>query len=120
MSKVLDNFFATKFTPSNLVKIVTLKTFSPGCRVAPVDKRQDADTQLRVDAGEKIGDKQNFVLQVNSQAKNTALKKFVAKNGRGTHAKLAVVSYDTKAADHDKEAARVLREMEEQAKRKLG
>lgn len=84
MSKAIETFFSNKLTPGNLAKVATTKTFTPGRRVAPVDKREDADAQLRVDAGEKIGDKQNFVLQVNSQAKNTALKKFVAQNGRGT------------------------------------
>ncbi|KAK3614896.1 hypothetical protein LTR56_025335 [Elasticomyces elasticus] len=67
-----------------------------------------------------IGDKQNFVLQVNSQAKNTALKDFVAKNGRGTHAQLAAASFDTKAADPEAEARRVVQEIKEQSKSKLG
>lgn len=120
MSKAIEAFFSNKLTPGNLAKVATTKTFTPGRRVAPVDKREDADAQLRVDAGEKIGDKQNFVLQVNSQAKNTALKKFVAKNGRGTHAQLAVASFDTKAADPEAEAQRVVQEMKEQSKSKLG
>jgi hypothetical protein len=107
-------------TASSLAKVATTKTFTPGRRVAPVDKRKDADAQLRVNAGEKIGDKQNFVLQVNSQAKNTALKKFVAKNGRGTHAQLATASFDTKAADPEAEARRVVEEMREQSKKKVG
>lgn len=84
-----------------------------------MDKREDADAQLRVDAGEKVGDKQNFVLEVNSQAKNTALKKFVAKNGRGIHARLAVASFDTKAADPEAEAQRTVQQMKEQSKSKL-
>jgi len=82
MSKAIEFFFSSKLTPNNLAKIATTKTFTPGRRVAPVDKRDDADAQLRVDAGERIGDKQNFVLQVNSQAKNTALKEFAASSGR--------------------------------------
>ncbi|KAK5689298.1 hypothetical protein LTR17_026356 [Elasticomyces elasticus] len=120
MSKAIEAFFSNKLTPSSLAKVATTKTFTPGRRVAPVDKREDADAQLRVDAGEKIGDKQNFVLQVNSQAKNTALKKFAAKNGRGTHAQLAAASFDTKAADPEAEARRVVQEMKEQSKSKLG
>ncbi|KAK3613065.1 hypothetical protein LTR56_028090 [Elasticomyces elasticus] len=120
MSKAIEAFFSNKLTPSSLAKVATTKTFTPGRRVAPVDKREDADAQLRVDAGEKIGDKQNFVLQVNSQAKNTALKKFVAGNGRGTRAQLAAASFDTKAADPEAEARRVVQEMKEQSKSKLG
>ena len=120
MSKAIESFFSTKLTPSTLAKVATAKTFTPGRRVAPVDKREDADAQLRVDAGEKIGDKQNFVLQVNSQAKNTALKNFVANSGRGTHAQLAVVAFDTKAADPEAEAKRVVDEMKAQSKSKVG
>lgn len=120
MSKAIEFFFASKLTPNNLAKIATTKTFTPGRRVAPVDKRDDADAQLRVDAGERIGDKQNFVLQVNSQAKNTALKKFAASSGRGTHAQLAVVAFDTKAADPEAEAERVVQEMKKQSKEKVG
>ncbi|KAK3614836.1 hypothetical protein LTR22_027652 [Elasticomyces elasticus] len=116
MSKAIEAFFSNKLTPSSLAKVATTKTFTPGRRVAPVDKREDADAQLRVDAG----DKQNFVLQVNSQAKNTALKKFVAGNGRGTRAQLAAASFDTKAADPEAEARRVVQEMKEQSKSKLG
>ena len=120
MSKAIEAFFSNKLTPGSLAKAATTKTYTPGRRVAPVDKREDADAQLRVDAGEKIGDKQNFVLQVNSQAKNTALKKLVAKNGRGTHAQLAAASFDTKAADPEAEAKRVVEEMKAQSKSKLG
>ncbi|KAK3615241.1 hypothetical protein LTR56_026716 [Elasticomyces elasticus] len=104
MSKAIEAFFSNKLTPSSLAKVATTKKFTAGRRVAPVDKREDADAQLRVDAGEKIGDKQKFVLQVNSQAKNTALKKLVAKNGR----------------DPEAEACRVVQEMKEQSKSKLG
>lgn len=52
MSKAIEFFFSSKFTPNNLAKIATTKTFTPGRRVAPVDKRDDVDAQLRVDAGE--------------------------------------------------------------------
>ncbi|KAK3675901.1 hypothetical protein LTR78_004093 [Recurvomyces mirabilis] len=120
MSKANESFFQSKLTPSNLAKVATTKKFTPGRRVAPVDKREDADAQLRIAAGEKVGDKQNFVLQVNSQATNTALKKFVAQNGRGTHGKLATASFDTKAPDPEAEAERMVEEMKEEAKSKLG
>ena len=74
---------------------------------------------VRMQTLKKIGDKQSFVLQVNSQAKNTALKEFVARNRRGTHAQIAVVSFDTKAADPEQEAKRVVDEMKAQSKSKL-
>ena len=120
MSKSLRQFWNTWVTTSNLLARIVDRTLTPGSRILPVDKRDDARAELRIDAGEKIGDKKNLVLQVNSQAQSPALKEFVAKNGRGTHAKLAVASDDTKAADQTAELERVVADMNEQAKAKLG
>jgi hypothetical protein len=119
MSKATEAIFSNKLIPSNLAKVATTYTFALGRRVTPVDKLEGADAQLRVGASEKIGEKQNLVLQVNSQAKNTALGKFVAKNGRGTHAKLATASSDTKAADPQAEARRIVQELTDQPNSKL-
>jgi len=120
MSKPIEQFFTHNLTPTTLAKLATSKTFTPGRRVAPVDKREDESAQLRVDAGERFGDQQNFVLQVNSQAKNTALKKFISQSGRGTHAQLAVVPFNIKTSDPEAEAGNVIKEMMAQAKRKVG
>ena len=76
-----------------------------------------APYQLRIDAGELVENRRTLVLQVNSQAKSTALKNWVQK--MGTHAKLATAYFDTTAADPDAEAQRALNELEEQAKENL-
>ena len=52
---------------------------------------------MQPDARELIKTKRNVVLQVNTQAKSTALKDWLKK--QGTHAKLATASFDTAAAD---------------------
>jgi hypothetical protein len=61
---------------------------TPGNRIAP-QKTAAMDTkfELRFDVGEVVDGKKTVYLQVNSQAKNDALKKFRQKNG--THANLA-------------------------------
>ncbi|EGE02072.1 hypothetical protein TEQG_01112 [Trichophyton equinum CBS 127.97] len=58
------------------------KEHTPGARIfPPKTDKNDKNAQLRVDAGE-----------VNTQATNEALRKWVKKNG--THAKLATASFD--------------------------
>ncbi|EGC42290.1 conserved hypothetical protein [Histoplasma capsulatum var. duboisii H88] len=82
--------------------------------------KNDADYQLRLDAGELIDKRyQNIVLQVNSQAKNTGLREWVKKQPQGTHAKLATARFDTLAEDQDAETERVLNELQEQARKNL-
>jgi hypothetical protein len=76
--------------------------------------KNDADYELRIDAGDLVKTKRNVVLQVNTQAKSTALKDWLKK--QGTHTKLATASFDTAAADPEAEARRVLDELEKEAK----
>ena len=104
-SKVKNNFdVATKFKASH----------TSGSRILPSrTQKNDADYELRIDA-ELTVNKRNIVLQVNTQAKSTALKDWLKK--RGTHAKLATVSFDTAAADPEAEAQRALDELEKEAK----
>lgn len=114
MSKVVQEFFskvknnfdvATKFKASH----------TSGGRILPSrTQKNDANYELRIDAGELIANKRNIVLQVNTQAKSTALKDWLKK--QGTHAKLATVSFDTTAADPEAEAQRALDELEKEAK----
>ncbi len=54
----------------------------------------DAKYQLRLDAGEVVHGQKNVYLQVNSQAKNDALKRFRGKNG--SYAKLATATVHPK------------------------
>lgn len=96
-------------------------TLTSGSRILPSQTaKNDADYQLRLDAGELIdGRYRNIVLQVNSQAKNTGLREWVKKQARGTHAKLATVRFDTLADDKNTETERVLNELQDQARKNL-
>src|SRR5271169_389066 len=97
MSNDIKNFFgkikgnfnmATKFNANN----------QAGSRIVPSrTAKNDADYQLRIDAGELVGGKRNVILQVNSQAKSTPLKEWLRKHG--SHAKLAQATFDTAAKD---------------------
>ncbi|KAF2150527.1 hypothetical protein K461DRAFT_280529 [Myriangium duriaei CBS 260.36] len=120
MSKTVDAFWAKWASPDKLLKRISNRTPTPGSRVLPVNKNDDAASQFRIDAGEKIGDRQNLVLQVNSQAKSPALKKFLAENGHSSHGKLAVGSFDTKAKDPREEIERLAADMKAQMKSKIG
>lgn len=120
MSKSLNKFW-DKWVPKNdFIARLTGRTLTPGSRVLPVNKKNDAAAEFRIDAGEKIGTKQNLVLQVNSQAKSPGLKRYVATNGKSTHGKLAAASFDTNASDPEAEFDRLVEEMTTQARDKLG
>ncbi|KFX94641.1 hypothetical protein O988_06178 [Pseudogymnoascus sp. VKM F-3808] len=90
-----------------------------GNRIIP-SKTKDADFQLRIDAGRYDASTKhlNVVLQVNSQAKSPALKKWIKENS--THGKLATASFDTAAKDQNAEFDRVLQELKDNAKENLG
>lgn len=103
-------------------KICTKKLFqehTPGARIAP-PRNEDTRLQLRLDAGEVVDGKKNVYLQVNSEAKNEALKDFKAKYG--THANLAVATIDENTPPEQQEdaAADMFEDLSEQAKEKLG
>lgn len=114
MSKPIDKFF----TMANRSFDVAAKLKAPreaGTHILPSKTtKNDADYELRIDAGETIGGRRNVVLQVNSQAKSTALQEWVRKNT--SHAKLATATYDTSAKDPDAEAIRVMKELQQKAK----
>jgi len=119
MSKVVAEFF-TKVVgnPTLLKKFIGALT--PGQRIVPnKNQKDDASYQFRIDAGEvpKGTHLQNIVLQVNTQAKSTALKNWIKKHT--SHGKLATTSFDTKAADVDKEVKRALGELEKMAKENI-
>ncbi|RDH26741.1 hypothetical protein BDQ94DRAFT_131155 [Aspergillus welwitschiae] len=119
MSKVLKQFENAIFKGGLYKKLFQKQT--PGKRIAPPPaKDNDSIYQLRLDAGESIDGKKNVYLQVNSQAKNDALKAFRKKNG--TDADLASGSIDENTPDESQEeAARKLWEdLAKQAKNRLG
>ncbi|KAL9575978.1 MAG: hypothetical protein Q9212_007501 [Teloschistes hypoglaucus] len=91
-----------------------------GRRLLPSNKNMDAGYQVRIDAGyyDPSTKGLNVVLQVNSQAKNSALVKWVKRNS--THGKLATATFDTGTNDYNAEGIRVLAELESKAKENLG
>ncbi|KAK2734458.1 hypothetical protein FQN57_001693 [Myotisia sp. PD_48] len=81
------------FQPANKEGRLSCMPHTPGSRIAPPRTAQkDEKFQLRLDAGEVKDGKKRIYLQVNSQATNEALKKWVNKNG--THANLAFADID--------------------------
>jgi hypothetical protein len=119
MSKVFKAFKEHLFRSKNYTKLFAKQT--PGKRIAPAPaKNNDAELQLRLDAGEAKDGVKNVYLQVNSEAKNEALKKFRAKNG--SHANLATATIDENTPqEQQEEAAKAFWEsIESQAKTKIG
>jgi hypothetical protein len=114
MSKDVKNFFGKIRTNFDMSTKLTA-SHQAGSRIVPSrTAKNDADYQLRIDAGESVGSGRNVVLQINSQARSSALKEWVQKNG--SHAKLAQATFDTTASDLAQETERVLAELEKQGK----
>ncbi|KAH7345911.1 hypothetical protein BKA66DRAFT_447955 [Pyrenochaeta sp. MPI-SDFR-AT-0127] len=86
MSKVWKKFEKHLFDSGNWTKL--FNKHNPGQRVYPPNtKTQNAEHQVRIDAGETVDGYKNVYLQVNSEASNTALKKYISKHG--THSNVA-------------------------------
>ncbi|KAF2800528.1 hypothetical protein K505DRAFT_355620 [Melanomma pulvis-pyrius CBS 109.77] len=107
-AKSLSNS-ASKFTPAAV----------EGHRILPT-RVNDAKFQFRIDAGyyDPTTKKLNVNLQINSEAKNQALRNWARKHS--TDDKLATEAFDTAAEDKTEEYNRVVESLGEQAKRKLG
>jgi len=118
MSKVLGAFVQKAQALKNAPAKFTASAVE-GNRIIP-SKTKDAEFQLRIDAGhyDATTKRLNVVLQVNSQAKSPALKKWIKENS--AHGKLATASFDTAAKDQNAEYDRVLKELEDAAKESLG
>ncbi|KAB8356447.1 hypothetical protein FH972_024030 [Carpinus fangiana] len=117
MSKRLKDFLGTPDFATNLLKEL-LRTLTPEQRVLPKKySKDDKDADLRIDAGEKIGDNQNVVLQVNSGAKSEVLQK---KQPHKYHSKLATGSFNTKAEDKEAEIQKLIDQLKDEAEDKLG
>ena len=116
MSKAVKSFFSKVADTWSMA--TKFKNVTPGHRIVPPRQaKNDASFQFRIDAGELVGDEQHVDLQVNTEATSPALRDWRRKNG--SHAKLATSSFNTTAADPDAEAERVLKDLEEQAKKNL-
>lgn len=75
---------------------------------------------MRIDAGERVGDHQHVVLQVNSGAKSDALQKWAKKQPHKFHSKLATGTFNTKAEDQEAEIQRLIEKLQEEAEDNLG
>ncbi|BDD61508.1 hypothetical protein MPDQ_004519 [Monascus purpureus] len=118
MSKVLGSFVQKAQGIKNAPSKFTA-TAAEGSRLIP-SKTKDAEFQMRIDAGHYDPNTKhlNVVLQVNSQAKSPALKDWIKKDT--THGKLATATFDTAASDKQAEYNKMLLELQEKAKSKLG
>lgn len=97
------------------------KAHTPGARIAP-SKSGDKDKkwQLRFDAGEVKDGKKRIYLQVNSQASNDALQKWLKKNTSHGNLAFGDINVD-KPEDKIPEAFDEFRQgIEKQAKDDLG
>lgn len=95
------------------------KAHTPGSRIAPSrTKRNDAEYQLRIDAGELVDNRWlNVYLQINSEATSKLLTKWLKKNG--SHGIAGQAQFDTQAEDPKAEAERVRDELEAQFEENL-
>lgn len=118
MSKALTNFAQLAQNLKNAPSKFT-GTATEGSRLIP-SKTKDEQFQFRIDAGRYNANTKhlNINLQVNSQAKSPALKDWIKKNT--THEKLATATYDTSAEDKHAEYVRVVNELVQKGKQKLG
>lgn len=118
MSKALSNFAQLAQNVKNASSKFT-GSAAEGSRLIP-SKTKDEQFQFRIDAGhyDEQSKSLNVNLQVNSQAKSPALKDFIKKNT--THGKVATATFDTTAKDKNAEYNRVVNELVQKGKQKLG
>ncbi|KAJ5367187.1 hypothetical protein N7541_001128 [Penicillium brevicompactum] len=119
MSKALKELGEQLFMSKLYTKL--FQTQTAGKRIAPPQANDNkTKAQLRLDAGEVIGDWKNVYLQVNSQAQNEALAKFRKKNG--TDAKLASgkINVNTPEKEQEEAAQALWNALASDAKKKLG
>lgn len=119
MSKVFKAFKGYVLESEHFSKL--FKNHNPGQRIVPANTaKENTQHQLRIDAGEVKNGKKNIYLQANSQAKNTAIKRFISKNG--THANIASAEIDVNTPEdrQKEEAERVFAELQAGFRSKVG
>jgi hypothetical protein len=118
MSKVLKQFEDLLFRKNAFSKLFTKQT--PGKRILPPQAgNNDSTYQLRLDAGESLDGKKNIYLQVNSQAKNEALKKWVRQNGSHANLAVTVIDENTPPEKQEQVSKNAWDDLEDQAKANL-
>lgn len=132
-SETFSNFSPTFLAMSRVVKafrefLVAEKTFrkifakqTPGNRITPPrTNAMDAKLQLRLDAGEVVNGKKAIYLQVNSQAKNEALKRFKKKYGTDANLATAFIDEDTPEEKQEEVFEEMWQHLEPQIRERLG
>ncbi|KAL8966268.1 MAG: hypothetical protein Q9183_003449 [Haloplaca sp. 2 TL-2023] len=118
MSRVFKDFYKYLVEEGRYAKI--FGTHSPGSRIEPPkNNKNDQKHQLRLDAGPVVDGKKYVNLQINSQAKNEALKKYARKHGFDAKLATATVDENTPKKDMKKDFDGFWGSMEGQAKDKL-
>jgi hypothetical protein len=119
MSKVFNSFKGWVLEGDRFPKLFS--NHSPGPRILPANTAtENAKHELRIDAGEVKDGKKNLYLQANSQAKNTAIKKYISRNG--THANIATtqIDMDTPKEKQEEEAIRAMKDFQNGFFSKIG
>ncbi len=114
MSKVLQEFAKKMKASGGIKKFFQRQT--PGNRIWPA---KNTESELRLDAGETKDNKKRVYVQVNSEAKNEALKKWRKKHT--THGNLAVFDVDLTEPAETQEATfdEIWEDVSEEAKNNL-
>ncbi|KAJ5166066.1 hypothetical protein N7492_006362 [Penicillium capsulatum] len=119
MSRVVKAFREFLVAEKTFRKIFAKQT--PGNRIAPPrTNSMDAKLQLRLDAGEVVNGKKAVYLQVNSQAKNEALKKFKKKYGTDANLATAFIDEDTPEEKQEEVFEEMWQHLEPQIRERLG
>lgn len=118
MSKTLKAFYEALLEGDMFRKIFAKQI--PGKRIAPSQSGDnDSKYQLRLDAGEVVDGKKRVYLQVNSQAKNDALKRYRGKHGSHANLATATVDPDTPEKDQKRVFTDIWKDIEGEAKANL-
>ncbi|KAL8869829.1 MAG: hypothetical protein Q9174_003976, partial [Haloplaca sp. 1 TL-2023] len=101
MSKTLKRFYEYLIEEGMYKKLFGKHT--PGKRIVPPQAGgNDEKYQWRLDAGPVVDGQKQINLQINSQAKNEALKKYKQKHGTDAKVATATVPEDTPKEDYRK------------------
>lgn len=116
MSKILKQLNRELKDTGKWKKFFTKHT--PGERIVPP---KNQPSELRYDAGEEItGGFKNVYLQINSEAKNTALKKHRKKHGPHDNIAVVKVKTDTPEDEQEQHIDEVFEDATKQFKEKIG
>lgn len=119
MSKVWKKFEKQLLDSGNWKKL--FNQHSPGQRVyPPYTKTENAEHQMRIDSGETVNGYKNVYLQVNSEATNTALKKYKSKYGTHSNVAAAKIPANVPEAEQEKVVKDLMADFKKKFSSKIG